>query len=134
MREQSHPSVTGKPHQRNQRREQRLPGFVLEERVGDYVLAPTRTRALALAWTVPIVNPGIMCCGQGQPGFSGPHPFPVVGGRSRKHRDAKLFQLSSWCGEVRLRLKSMVCKHTVSHCEDRLSKMGQVLTRMASSL
>lgn len=79
-----------KPAQRR-----KAPGFVLEERMGDYVPAPTSTSALALAWTVPRVNPVIMCCGQGQAGSAGPHPFPVVGGRSIRHRDAKLSQLSS---------------------------------------
>lgn len=96
-----------------------------------YVLAPTSTRGLAPAWTR--ANLAIMCCGQGQPGFSVPHPFPMVGGRSIRHSDAKFSQLSSHCGEVCLRLKSMV-KQKVNHCEDRLSKMDKISTRTASSL
>lgn len=65
--------------------------------MGDYVLAPISTRGLALAWT--IANLAIMCCGQGQPGFSVSHPFPLVGGRSIRHRDAKFSQLSSHLGK-----------------------------------
>lgn len=68
--------------------------------MGDYVLAPTNTRDLALAWT--IVNPVIMCCGQGEPAFSVPLPFPLVGGRSIRRSHAKFSQLSSQRGEVRL--------------------------------
>lgn len=94
--------------------------------MGDYVLTPTSTRGLALAWT--IANLAIMCCGQGQPGFSVPHPFPMVGGRSIRHSDAKFSKLSSHCGEVCLRQRSMVWKKKVNHCEDRLSKMDKIST------
>ena len=105
----------------------------MEESSGFYVLAPTSTRDLALAWTIQTRNPVITCCGQSQPGFSMPHPFPVVGGRSTRHGGAKFSQLPSQCGEVRTQPKSMVWKHTASHCEDGLNKMGQVSTRTASS-
>lgn len=76
--------------------------------MGDYVLIPTSTRDLALAWTIQVSNPVITCCGQGQPGFPVLHPLPVVGGKSTRHSDAKFSQLFPQCGKVRIRPKSMV--------------------------
>lgn len=122
----------GEPHQSQSAQRIKASRFVLKERMGEYVLSPSSTRDLAPGWTIQILNPVIMCCGQGRAGFSVPHPFPVVGGSSTRSSNAKFPQLSPPSGEVRGRPKCQGCKHKASHCEGPVSTVGQASTRMAS--
>lgn len=133
MKEKSHPPGPGKPHQRKSAQRIKTFWVCFGRKDGGLCPGSYKYKRPGTGLGHPNINLVIMCCGQGPPGFLVPHPYPVVGGRSTRHGDAQFSQLSSQGGEVR-KGQSMVCKHTVSHPEDHLSKMGQVSSRMPSSL
>lgn len=108
MREQSHPSGPGKPHQRKSAQRIKASWVCFGRKDGGLCPGSYKYKRPGTGLDHANIKPVIMCCGQGQPGFSVPHPFPMVGGRSMRHSDAKFPQFSSQRGEVRKRPKSMV--------------------------
>lgn len=95
MREQSHPSGPGKPHQRKSAERIKAPWVCFGRKDGGLCPGSCKYKRLGTGSDHPKINPVIMCCGQGQPGFSVPQPLPVVGGKSTRHSDAKLSRLST---------------------------------------
>ena len=82
----------------------------------------------------PNKKPGDYALWAGPVWFLSATPISRGGWQVQKAQQCQVFSalFSVWGSQNKA--KSIVWKHTVSHCEDGLNKMGQVSTKTASSL